>query len=149
MLINNRWVRASGSLQDKPISIQFRDDWQLARDHGDYTLCVQIAWHAESIDDSTGFPGAAEQARIVAFTEQLQARLEPGEGSFVVMMITHSGINQWIIYTRDLDTLRAGLDSMPVSDGLYPIEVVADEDPGWQTFQQVHERIDPATTTSD
>lgn len=149
MLINNRWVRASGSLQDKPISIQFREDWPLARDHGDYTLCVQIAWHAESLDDSTGFPAAAEQARIVAFTEQLQARLEPEEGSFVVMMITHSGINQWIIYTRDLETLRAGLDSMPVEEGLYPIEVVADEDPEWQTFQQVHERIDPATTTTD
>ena len=141
MLINNRWVRASGSLQDKPISIQFREDWQLAKDHGDYTLCVQIAWHAESLDDSTGFPSAAEQVRIVSFTDQLQALLEPEEGSFVVMMITHSGVNQWIIYTRDLDTLRSGLD------GLYPIEVVADEDPQWNTFVQVHSRIDPVNAT--
>ncbi len=147
MLINNRWVRASGSLQDKPISIQFREDWQLAKDHGDYTLCVQIAWHAESLDDSTGFPSAAEQVRIVSFTDQLQALLEPEEGSFVVMMITHSGVNQWIIYTRDLDTLRSGLDSMPVTDGLYPIEVVADEDPQWNTFVQVHSRIDPVNAT--
>ncbi len=146
MLINNRWVRASGSLQDKPISIQFREDWQLAREHGDYTLCVQIAWHAQTLDDSTGFPAAAEQMQIVSFTDQLQALLEPDEGSFVVMMITHSGVNQWIIYTRDLDTLRAGLDSMPVTDGLYPIEVVADEDPHWNTFVQVHSRIDPVNT---
>ncbi|MAR00142.1 MAG: hypothetical protein CMI00_06335 [Oceanospirillaceae bacterium] len=147
MLINNRWVRASGSLQDKPISIQFREDWQLARDQGDYHLCVQIAWHAQSLDDSTGFPSAAEQVRIVSFTDQLQARLEPDEGSFVMMMITHSGVNQWIIYTRDLDTLRAGLDSMPVEEGLYPIEVVADEDPQWNTFIQVHSRIDPVSAT--
>ena len=142
MLVNNRWVRASGSLQEKPISIQFREDWTLAKDSGLYTICVQIAWHANSRDESTGFPATEEQARIVAFTEQLQARLEPQEDSVVAMMITHDGINQWIIYSRDLDELKAGLESMPTDEGLYPIEVVADEDPAWDTFIQVHERID-------
>ncbi|MEK9766310.1 MAG: DUF695 domain-containing protein, partial [Thalassolituus sp.] len=80
-------------------------------------------------------------ARIVAFTEQLQARLEPEEDSVVVMMITHDGINQWIIYSRDLDQLKAGLETIPTDSGLYPIEIVADEDPAWNTFIQVHERI--------
>lgn len=141
MLVNNRWVRASGSLQDKPISIQFREDWAMAKDSGECDICVQIAWHASSMDDSTGFPAMDEQARIVMFTEQLQARLEPDEKSVVAMMITHDGINQWIIYTRDLEALKAGLDSIPTDEGLYPIEVVADEDPQWETFIQVHERI--------
>jgi hypothetical protein len=121
MLVNNRWVRASGNLQDKPISIQFREDW--------------------TNDDSTGFPATEEQARIIAFTEQLQARLEPDENSVVAMMITHDGINQWIIYSKDLDVLKAGLETIPTDNGLYPIEVVADEDAEWSTFIQVHERI--------
>jgi hypothetical protein len=59
----------------------------------------------------------------------------------VAMMITHDGINQWIIYTRDLDVLKQGLDEIPTTNGLYPIEVVADEDPDWDTFVQVHDRI--------
>ncbi len=142
MLVNNRWVRASGTLQEKPISIQYREDWTLARDSGKYPLCVQIAWHAQSLDDSTGFPAVAEQARIVAFTEHLQTRLEPDETSVVAMMITHDGINQWIIYSSDLEKLKTGLDSVPTDEGLYPIEVVADPDEEWQTFIQVHERID-------
>ncbi|MEK9713060.1 MAG: DUF695 domain-containing protein [Thalassolituus sp.] len=141
MLVNNRWVRAGGSLQEKPISIQFREDWGLAKDSGLYSICVQIAWHASSRDESTGYPATEEQARIVAFTEQLQARLEPEEDSVVVMMITHDGINQWIIYSRDLDQLKAGLETIPTDSGLYPIEIVADEDPAWNTFIQVHERI--------
>jgi len=145
MLVNNRWVRASGSLQDKPISIQFREDWHLARDSGQFPLCVQIAWHADSTDDSTGFPAEDEQERILAFTEQLQAKLEPEEDAVVCMMITHDGINQWIIYSRDLDLLKAGLETIPTEEGLYPIEVVADEDAEWKTFSQVHERI-PAET---
>ena len=141
MLVNNRWVRAGGSLKEKPISIQFREDWQMAKDSGLYGLCVQIAWNAESRDESSGFPATEEQARIVAFTEQLQARLEPEEDSVVAMMITHDGINQWIIYTRDLEQLKTGLDAIPTDNGLYPSEVVADEDPDWETFIQVHGRI--------
>ncbi|MEQ3694766.1 MAG: DUF695 domain-containing protein [Alcanivorax sp.] len=141
MLVNNRWVRASGNLQDKPISIQFREDWTQAKESGLYGLCVQIAWNAQTNDDSTGFPATEEQARIIAFTEQLQARLEPDENSVVAMMITHDGINQWIIYSKDLDVLKAGLETIPTDNGLYPIEVVADEDAEWSTFIQVHERI--------
>jgi len=141
MLVNNRWVRASGTLKEKPISIQFREDWTLARDSGLYGICVQIAWHAQSLDDSTGYPSIEEQAKIVAFTEQLQARLEPDEASVVAMMITHDGINQWIIYTGDLDKLKEGLDSVPTDEGLFPIEVVADPDTDWQTFSQVYQKI--------
>ncbi|CUS42842.1 hypothetical protein MGWOODY_Tha2918 [hydrothermal vent metagenome] len=146
MLVNNRWVRASGSLQDKPISIQFREDWQLAMNSEKYSICVQIAWHASSIDDSTGFPGIAEQARIVEFTELLQTRLELGETAILAMMITHDGINQWIIYSSDLEQLQAGLDTIPTNNGLYPIEVVADDDPEWNTFTQVYQRIQPEAT---
>ena len=141
MLLNNRWVRAGGSLREKPISIQFREDWQSAMDSGLYGVCVQIAWNAESRDDSSGFPSTDEQARILAFTEQLQLVLEKQADSVVAMMITHDGINQWIIYTRDLDVLKKHLDEVPTTNGLYPIEVVADEDKAWDTFVQVHNRI--------
>lgn len=141
MLLNNRWVRAGGSLREKPISIQFREDWQSAKGSGLYGVCVQIAWNAESRDDSSGFPSTDEQERILAFTEQLQLVLEKQADSVVAMMITHDGINQWIIYTRDLDVLKKHLDEVPTTNGLYPIEVVADEDKGWDTFVQVHDRI--------
>ena len=142
MLANNRWIRASGTLHDKPISIQYREDWAAVRDADTLPVCVQIAWHAQSIDDSTGFPSLSEQASILTFTEHLQQYLEPGENALVTMMITHDGVNQWVIYTRDLDVLKTGLDQIPTQDGLYPIEVVADEDPLWNTFTQVHQAIE-------
>jgi len=142
MLVNNRWVRTSGELNAKPISIQYREDWGLAQDSGDYPICVQIAWHAESQDESTGFPGLAEQHNILAFHEVLQQRLEPQENAVVAMMITHDAINQWIIYCRDLDSLKGALDDIPTDQGLYPIEVVADEDADWATFRQVFEAIE-------
>ncbi|ASP39381.1 hypothetical protein CHH28_12175 [Bacterioplanes sanyensis] len=143
MLVNNLWVRASGDLNGVPISIQFRKEWEAARDAGNYPQCVQIAWNASTRDDSSGFPGASEQAQILLFHEALQAALEPQENAVVVMMITHSGINQWIIYCNDLEQLQQDLDTVPTEKGLYPIEVVADEDTGWNTFTQVHSAIQP------
>ena len=57
------------------------------------------------------------------------------------MMLTNNGTNQWVIYCRDLELLQQGLDAIPTTDGLYPIEIVADEDPEWSTFVQVFEVI--------
>ncbi|WP_430462106.1 DUF695 domain-containing protein [Thalassolituus sp. LLYu03] len=141
MLANNRWIRASGSLHDKPISIQYREDWQSVRDADSLPLCVQIAWQAQSVDDSTGFPSLSEQTSILTFSEHLQKQLEPGENALVTMVITHDGVNQWIIYCRDLDVLKEGLNRIPTDAGLYPIEVVADEDAAWNTFTQVYQAI--------
>lgn len=143
MLANNRWVRASGTLHDKPISIQYREDWALAKDAGDYPICVQIAWNAATTDDSTGFPALSEQSAILTFSEHLQRQAEAEENALILMVITHAGVNQWIIYAHDLERFKQALDSIPTSAGLYPIEVVADEDPQWQTFSQVYQVIQP------
>ncbi|MCA6062757.1 DUF695 domain-containing protein [Thalassolituus marinus] len=141
MLANNRWIRASGSLHDKPISIQYREDWETVRDADHMEICVQIAWQADSVDDSTGFPALSEQSRILTFSEHLQQQLEPAGNALVSMVIAHDGVNQWIIYCRDLEVLKEGLNQIPTGEGLYPIEVVADEDPSWNTFTQVYQAI--------
>ncbi|MDF1764017.1 MAG: DUF695 domain-containing protein [Oleibacter sp.] len=149
MLMNNMWVKASGNLQEKPISIQFRDECQKAvstnsdvADFGEYQVCVQIAWNAESRDDSNGFPSLAEQERILLFNDQLQLHLEGKENAILAMMITHDGVNQWVIYCRDLEKLQKDLEKIPTDNGLYPIEIVADDDPEWQVFKKVYGQID-------
>ena len=141
MLVNNRWIRASGDLNAKPISIQYREDWNIAAEAGLFPICVQIAWHAESQDESTGFPAEDEQQQILVFHQSLQDALEPDENAVVAMMITHDAINQWIIYGGDLEKVKAALDTIPTDKGLYPIEVVADEDPDWKIFNQVYDVI--------
>jgi len=141
MLANNRWVRASGTLRDKPISIQYREDWQTVKDADTLPLCVQIAWNAESVDDSTGFPALQEQSRIVTFNQHLQDKLEPDENALVSMMLTNNGVNQWVIYCKDLQKVQDGLNNIPTDEGLYPIEVVANEDPEWATFTKIYELI--------
>lgn len=141
MLANNQWVRSSGTLQGKPISIQHRADWQLAKDVAEYAICVQLAWHAQSVDEHTGFPSLAEQGDILIFSERLQQAIETNENALIVMVLAHDGINQWVIYTRDLEQLKAAIEGIPDQSDSYPIEVVADSDPDWQTFSQIYQVI--------
>ncbi len=141
MLANNRWVRSSGTFQDKPISIQHREDWQLAKEAGDYAICAQIAWNAQSIDDSTGFPALAEQSDILTFSQQLQQAIEKNENALMLMVLTYDGVHQWVIYLRDLAQFKAAVEAIPDRDEGYPIEVVADKDPAWQTFTQIYQMI--------
>ena len=142
MLANNRWVRSTGTLSEKPISIQYREDWALAKEAGEYPVCVQIAWNADTLDDSTGFPSLAEQSEILFFHEQLQSHIEKDEQALIMMSISHDGVNQWVIYAQDLERFITALEQVPNKEGGYPIEVVADEDPEWNVFTQVYQVIE-------
>lgn len=141
MLVNNRWIRCAGTLTDKPISIQYRQDWQTAKETDAYPLCIQIAWNASQLDEATGFPALAEQHEILAFGELLQQHLEAKENAVIAMVITHSGVNQWVIYCQDLERFKHNLERIPAREEGYPIEVVADEDPSWSIFTQIAEAI--------
>jgi len=58
-----------------------------------------------------------------------------------VMVIMCQGINQWILYTKDTSVLQADLNTIPTDTGLYPIEIVAEEDDQWAIFTQLRDAI--------
>lgn len=139
-MADNRWVRSSGSLNEQPISIQHREEWEALKATQEYGVCVQIAWNARSLDEETGFPSLGEQIEILALGEQLQ-QLENSKNSVLTMIITHGGVNQWVIYVKDLELFKTELASIAEPTEGYPIELVADEDAKWNTFTQVYQRI--------
>ena len=142
MKLDNRWVNADGTLNEMPIVIRYRESWKDAAESAKLNVCVQIAWNAASRDDSSAYPSQEEMEQIEAFHHQLQANTEADGSSVVAMVITHDGVNQWVIYTSDLDAFKAALDKISAPPAGYPIEVVADEDPEWATFKKVSEVID-------
>lgn len=141
MKLDNRWVKADGSLNELPITIHSREHWQDTADAGAFPICIQIAWNSNSKDESNAFPSQQEMQQIEVFHHQLQLHLEADEHSIIAMVITHDGINQWVIYSDDIEQFKENLNKMVTPDAGYPIEIVADEDPDWQTFKQVYQAI--------
>lgn len=141
MKFDNRWVTADGTLNELPITIHSREDWQETAESGRFPICVQIAWHAELRDESNAFPSTQEMIKIDVFHHQLQSRLEADGHAMVAMVITHDGVNQWVIYCDDIDIVKAGLNTLAASDQEFPLEIVADEDVEWQTFKKVHQAM--------
>ncbi len=141
MKLDNRWVKADGSLNDLPINIHSRDDWQVIADSGCFPICIQIAWHSEARDESNAFPAQHEMQQIEVFHHQLQAQIEQAGHAVIAMVITHDGINQWVIYSDDIEQLKSDLNQLVAPEQGFPIEIVADEDPDWQTFKKVYQAI--------
>lgn len=138
---DNRWVRSSGVLNEQPISIQYRENWQALKAAQTFNVCVQIAWNARQVDEETGFPALGEQIEILALGEQLQ-QLESSNNSVLSMIIAHAGVNQWVIYVQDLEQFKSELATLAEPQEGFPIELVADEDSDWSTFIQVHQVLD-------
>ncbi len=141
MKLDNRWVKADGSLNNMPISIHSREDWQETAESGRFPICIQIAWHSEARDESNAFPSAQEMIKIDVFHHQLQSQLEGDGHAMVAMVITHDGVNQWVIYCDDIEAVKEGLNKLTAPEQGFPVEIVADEDAQWETFKKVHQAI--------
>lgn len=141
MAYSNRWVLADGTLNDQPITIRYRDEIQAEIESGAYGQCIQISWEAEEVDPGTGYPSENELLKIDAFNQKLMAAIEPSEHGLVVMVLMAQGINQWIIYVRDNDEIQKDLNTIPTDKGLYPIEVVSEEDADWNIFTELRGAI--------
>jgi hypothetical protein len=143
MAFSNRWVLADGALNDQPITIRYRDNVQSELDSGGYSQCIQISWEAEEVDPETGYPSEAELEKIDAFNQKLMEAIEPKEHGLVVMVLMAQGINQWIIYVRDNEEIQKDLNTIPTDTGLYPIDVVSEEDTSWSNFTELRDAIKP------
>lgn len=141
MAFSNHWALADGTLNDQPIEIRYRDEINLEQASGLYGHCVQIAWNAEDTDPVTGYPSADEMNKIDAFNQRLMDVIESEEHGILVMVLTSQGVNQWILYCRDLEQTQQDLNRIPTDQGLYPIEVVAEDDESWETFIQLRNAI--------
>jgi hypothetical protein len=141
MKLDNRWVTADGTLNELPITIYSREDWKVISESGRFPICIQIAWHAQKKDETNAYPSKQEMVQIDVFHHQLQSQLESNNDAIVAMVITHDGVNQWVIYCSDIDAVKEGLNQLASPEQGYPIEIVADEDAEWETFNKVHQAI--------
>ena len=46
-----------------------------------------------------------------------------------------------VIYTNDIEQIKTDLSELTAPESGYPIEIVADEDPDWDTFKKVNQAI--------
>ncbi len=134
MAFSNRWVLADGTLNDQPITIRYRDQIQEQLESDLYRQCIQISWQAQ-------YPSAAELEKIDAFNQKLMAAVETEQHGLLVMVLMCEGVNQWIMYTKDIEQVQQDLNTIPTDTGLYPIDVTSDEDPQWEIFTQLRDAI--------
>ncbi|MFT6976074.1 MAG: hypothetical protein ACJA0E_002077, partial [Bermanella sp.] len=92
-------------------------------------------------DPETGYPSVSELEKIDAFNIKLMEAIEPSEHGIVVMVLMAQGINQWIIYVRSNEEIQIDLNTIPTDTGLYPIDVVSEEDVSWNNFTELREAI--------
>ncbi len=141
MAFSNRWVLADGTLEKKPITIRYRENIEREFESNLYGHCVQINWQAEELDHKSGYPSAVEMLKIDDFNRRLMEVVEEDAHGLVAMILTSEGVNQWILYCRDLDELQSDLNRIPTDEGLYPIEVTAQDDSQWDTFKELRGAI--------
>jgi hypothetical protein len=140
--MNEHWKIARGTLYDKPIRINFYDSVEEYKNSGSFSSCIQIAWHLEDDElGEDGLPKEVVQIKLDDFHYKLINAFETNECAHVVMVICSGNVNQWVLYTSDIETATLALNGIPASSDGYPIEVVADNDPDWSTYHEMYDAM--------
>lgn len=131
------WSIAEGEIDDLPVIIRFREKVDRHRSSRSYTSALRIVWEYQA-DEDHGFPEDDEMNRLDAFEDAIERKLESDDLAIVVFVMTHAGIRQWLLYTRDADEALRRLEAFTAPEGeLLPIELTSSADPEWEEYRHL------------
>jgi hypothetical protein len=142
LLSEDRWTVASDIECPEPYIIRFREPVLTAPDTHSHPHRLSILW-AFADEGSNELPTPAQDDEMARFETHLCEAQETDGHAIHTVVITSDGARQWVFYTADVPECGERIGRMPHYDGPYPIELCADEDPGWSYLRRDILQIEP------
>ena len=131
----NKWSAIQRSHSGKPMFLRRNDSAAQLAGHPDYKHRIGIALPLRAPSEH-GLPLNDEMNDLGQFEDLLASRLEAGEQSIQVLVITTGGMREYIFYTRDPAGANAILESLRAETTSHEIQSYIAEDPKWQLYTQ-------------
>jgi hypothetical protein len=131
----SKWSAIQGSHGGKPMFLRRNDSAAQLAGHPDYKHRVGVAVPLRAPNEH-GLPSNDEMNTLGVFEDLLASRLEAGEESIQVLVITTDGMREYIFYTRDPAGANAILESLRAETSSHEVQSYIAEDPKWQIYKQ-------------
>jgi hypothetical protein len=132
------WTVAEGRTEDsRPLLIRFREVSR-AFPRELFSRRINIFWKMVQ-PRADGLPTDAESERLKAFEDRLVSAVEPSNEAVLSVVLTAAGVREWVFHTGHVDRFLTQLTEMPQEVERYPVELHANDDPGWEYDDSVTE----------
>lgn len=87
--------------------------------------------------DATGLPGAAELARLSEIEDIICSSLEDQAESLMVAVITTSGMQEYVFYTREPHSVQQRFEELRKRITTHEIQLMIQSDKPWRVYDQL------------
>jgi hypothetical protein len=117
----------------RKIVFRFANVFSPAFDRASQPIRIIIGWKYHS---ATGQPEEKEHQQMIQFEDVLGPVLEQDGFATLALASTGENLREWIYYAQSEGGFAARFDYAFAGRSAFPIEVHADHDPQWQTYEE-------------
>lgn len=86
--------------------------------------------------DESGFPDADETEAVNEIEDGLVDYLESSQGGVLTLVITTSGMREFVCYVRSVDEGEAAAQAATAASDGHEVQYYVEEDPEWEIYAQ-------------
>lgn len=129
------WATATATRPSdgRVIVYRFIQEYRPTFDRSKYPIRVTVSWRYNS---ATGMPSVQERESMDRFEDQFMPLIETGSLASLALVRTGNDLREWTFYANSEPAFRKKLQQVVKSNAGAPIEVVAEREPRWDTYDQ-------------
>jgi len=140
MELNDSWVGFEGEQNGHPFLVRAREDLQAFIDTKEYNHRVDILWKYESNDEAL-MPDDTVMNEMDKVEDILAVFLENDLHAVLSFVFMGNHQKVWYWYTKDINETANRINGALVDFGTLPIELYAHEDPSWDAYKKVIDKV--------
>ncbi len=138
MKLTDEWFSAISEAENgQLVVVTGRDNLGAFMRSGKFNDRVEIRWKYTS--DEVGMPVMMEAKRMELMEEALRSAVEKNKLAIMTAVYTGGGEKSWVFYTRTAPVFFQTLNEALTSFELFPLELFAEKDSGWEEYQDMFE----------
>lgn len=131
------WTAPAESESGNRIMVSGRRDVEKFRSNPRFSIRVEVSWPYTS--DSEGFPDEPTATLMEEAQEALEAAFKKDPVAVLTGVFTGDGRRDWVFYTLSTNIFGRKLNEALASLPMLPIEISAENDPGWEAYDEMAE----------
>lgn len=131
------WTAPAESESGSRIMVSGRRDVEKFRTNPRFTIRVEVSW--PYTPDAEGFPDEPTAQLMEEAQEALEAAFRKDPVAVLTGVFTGDGRRDWIFYTLSTHIFGRKLNEALASLPVLPLEISAENDPGWEAYDEMAE----------
>ena len=129
----DKWTVSERQSENGVHFLRFRNELNPTQDYSEYSEAMHVFWDFDK--NENGMPVDTSIINLMkTFEDDIVAALESDLSGLLVAVLTIDGYRHWLFCLKSIELFMERLNSIPIKESPYPIELESQKGSGWEYF---------------